>query len=111
MWFEGSRLDSIRHECKHQDDIKRWGWTEFEEDTYGKQSLRDVHNHLKLDMVYLKEGDDWVLQVNGTAIREERVPRNVSIVVYLSVNGRNGTLSLPVMSGKEKSMVCCYISC
>ena len=111
MWFEGSRLDSIRHECKHQDDIKRWGWTEFEEDAYGKQSLRDVHNHLKLDMVYLKEGDDWVLQVNGTALREEKVPRNVSIVVYLSVNGNNGTLSLPVLSGKEKSMVCRFVSC
>lgn len=105
MWFEGSRLDSIRHECKREDDIRRWGWTEFEEGSYGKQSFRDVHNHVGLSMVYLKDGDDWVLTINGTALKERATPRNVSLLFYLSVNGENATLSLPSFSHKEKLTV------
>ena len=105
MWFEGSRLDSIRHECKREDDIRRWGWTEFEEGSYGKQSVREVHNHVGLSMVYLKDGDDWVLTINGTALKESSTPRNVSLIFYLSVNGENATLSLPSLSHKEKHTV------
>ena len=105
MWFEGSRLDSIRHECKREDDIRRWGWTEFEEGRYGKQNFRDVHNHVGLNMVYLKEGDDWVLTINGSALKERPTPRNVSLLFYLSVNGDNATLSLPSLSHKEKLTV------
>lgn len=105
MWFEGDRLDSIRHECRHEDDIKRWGWTEFSENRYGKESLKDIHNHVKLDLTYLKEGDDWILQVQGNAIRKEKVPRNVSLVFYVSVSGANGTLLLPELTKMQKKVV------
>ena len=105
MWFEGARLDSIRHECRHEDDIKRWGWKEFSENRYGKESLKDIHNYVKLDLNYLKEGDDWVLEVQGNRLAKERVPRNVSLVFYLSVSGSNGTLSLPTLSKKQAKQV------
>ena len=54
-------------------------------------------------MVYLKDGDDWVLTINGTALKESSTPRNVSLIFYLSVNGENATLSL--LSHKEKHTV------
>ena len=105
MWFEGARLDSIRHECHHEDDIKRWGWTEFSENRYGKESLKDIHNHVKLELTYLKEGDDWILEVHGSRLAKEKVPRNVSLVFYLSVSGSNGTLSLPKLNKKQMRQV------
>ena len=45
---------------------------------------------------------DWVLTINGTALKESSTPRNVSLIFYLSVNGENATLSLPSLSHKEK---------
>ena len=105
MWFEGSRLNSVRHECKHEDDIKRWGWKEFNPGSYGKQQLVDIHNFVKMDMVYLQQQNDWVLQINGTQIKQGNRPRNISMIVYYGVSGKNGKLQYPSLSRIEKKQV------
>lgn len=105
MWFEGSRLNSVRHECKHEDDIKRWGWKEFNPGSYGKQQLVDIHNFIKMDMIYLQQQNDWVLQINGTQTKQGTRPRNLSMIVYYGVSGKNGKLQYPSLSRIEKKQV------
>lgn len=101
MWFEGSRLDSVRHDCKHEDGIKRWGWTEFDPQGYGKQKLVDVYNFVKLDMNYMKDGHDWVLQIDGNPIKKKKV-HNITVVFYYGVNGM---IKAPTISKREKKTV------
>ena len=105
MWFEGSRLDSVRHDCKHEDDIKRWGWKEFNANGYGNQKLVDVHNYVKLDMNYMQKGNDWVLQIEGAPLKKNAPARNVSMIFYYGVNGKDGKIEGPSISNSEKQQV------
>lgn len=105
MWFEGSRLDSVRHDCKHEDDIQRWGWTEFDPSGYGKQKLIDIHNFVNLEMNYMKKDNDWVLHIEGKPVGKNTLARNVSMIFYFGVNGNNHNLDTPSLSKKEKQYV------
>ena len=100
MWFEGSRLDSVRHECKREDDIRNWIWTEYDGSGYGKQRLTDVHNFLKLNMRFLKEGDDWMLEIAGSPLKNNKVQRNVTLIFYLGVDGNSSKIQVPSVSAK-----------
>lgn len=100
MWFEGTRLDSVRHECKREDDIRNWIWTEFDGDTYGKQRLTDVHNFVRLSMRYLKEGDNWIAEITGNSIKKSKAQRNITLIFYLGVTGDNSYIQLPKIHSK-----------
>ena len=100
MWFEGTRLDSVRHECKREDDIRNWVWNEFDGDGYGKQRLTDVHNFVRLNLRYLKEGDDWIAEITGSPLRKNKVHRNVTFIFYLGVAGEKGFIQVPKIHSK-----------
>ena len=100
MWFEGTRLDSVRHECKREDDIRNWVWNEFDGDGYGKQRLTDVHNFVRLNLRYLKEGDDWISEITGSPLKKNKVHRNVTFIFYLGVAGEKGFIQVPKIHSK-----------
>lgn len=104
MWFEGSRLDSVRHECKREDDIRNWIWTEYDGSGYGKQRLTDVHNFLKLNMRFLKEEDDWMLEIAGSPLKNNKVQRNVTLIFYLGVDGNSSKIQTPSINAKTVSV-------
>ena len=101
MWFEGTRLDSVRHECKREDDIRNWVWNEFDGDWYGKQRLTDVHNFVRLNLRYLKEGDDWIAEITGSPLKKNKVHRNVTFIFYLGVAGEKGFIQVPKIHSKR----------
>ena len=100
MWFEGSRLDSVRHECKREDDIRNWIWNEYDGDGYGKQRLTDVHNYVRLNFRYLKEGDNWIAEITGKPLKKSKVQRNVTLIVYLGVSGEKSSIRVPTINSK-----------
>ena len=104
MWFEGSRLDSVRHECKREDDIRNWILTEYDGSGYGKQRLTDVHNFLKLNMRFLKEEDDWMLEIAGSPLKNNKVQRNVTLIFYLGVDGNSSKIQTPSINAKTVSV-------
>ena len=101
MWFEGTRLDSVRHECKREDDIRNWIWNEFDGDGYGKQRLTDVHNYVRLNLRYLKEGDDWIAEITGNPLKKSKVQRNVTLIFYLGVAGEKSYIQVPTIHSKR----------
>ncbi|CBK20261.2 uncharacterized protein [Blastocystis hominis] len=103
MWFEGTRLDSVRHECKREDDIRNWIWNEFDGDGYGKQRLTDVHNYVRLNLRYLKEGDDWIAEITGNPLKKSKVQRNVTLIFYLGVAGEKSYIQVPTIHSKRGS--------
>lgn len=98
-------MNSVRHECKHEDDIKRWGWTEFDTQGYGKQKLVDVHNFVKLDMDYLQQDNNWVLQIEGTPAKKGKQVHNVTMIFYYGVSGNESKIQPPSLSKKEQQQV------
>ena len=110
MWFEGSRLDSVRHECKHEDDIKKWGWSEFDAKGYGKQRLVDIHNFVQLDMDYVQKNNDWMIRINGSSVKKGKSKHAISLIFYYGVSGKEGSIEYPSLSKREKQQVFVFVS-
>lgn len=105
MWFEGSRLDSVRHDCRREDDIKRWGWKEFDRGSFGTQTLTDVHNYVKLDMDYIQDGDKWTARIRGKETKAGPKKHNVTLIFYYGVSGPQSSISYPSISKSQRQAV------
>lgn len=105
MWFEGSRLDSVRHDCRREDDIKRWGWKEFDRGSFGTQTLTDVHNYVKLEMDYVQDGDKWTVRIRGKETKDGPKKHNVTLIFYYGVSGPQSSISYPSISKSQRQIV------
>ncbi|KAK2628725.1 hypothetical protein QTJ16_001828 [Diplocarpon rosae] len=96
MW---SRVDNyrdvqshFRHTCEQGDDMKGYGWEEFDARTGGQQTIYDQGNGIDIETKFVKipggsNGGGWAVRVKGT-IREDSPPDLKSTIVwYASLEG------------------------
>lgn len=81
MWWDhmrgpGAALQSLRHEARHEDGMKRFGWTEHDGRSYGRQEVED--GDLRVDMSFAKRwpgdsgpGGDWAVRVAADRLESE----------------------------------------
>eukprot|EP00929_Paragymnodinium_shiwhaense_P076182 TRINITY_DN39117_c0_g1_i1.p1 TRINITY_DN39117_c0_g1~~TRINITY_DN39117_c0_g1_i1.p1 ORF type:complete len:855 (-),score=143.72 TRINITY_DN39117_c0_g1_i1:43-2607(-) len=76
MWTsvskDGARIDStkLRHTCEESESREGlvFGYSKHDGSTYGKQTIKDPQNSLKLDTSFVKlDGKSWAMRVAGQA--------------------------------------------
>ncbi|XMA12151.1 hypothetical protein WAI453_004942 [Rhynchosporium graminicola] len=102
MW---SRVDNyqdvqnnFRHTCEQGDDMKGYGWDQFDARTGGQQNIYDEGNGINIRTQFVKipggsNGGSWAVRVRGT-VREGAPPDLKSTVVWY--NSLEGLGSLEV---------------
>lgn len=118
-------LESLRHTCKDEHLMERWGWTSFIPGQYGKQQISDSTNNVVCAMYsssirwfqrvlrpqmlntswVMRDGGDWALRVEGSSLTEEEA-QHVSLFFYVSTS--DGTIRLGDTGETQQSLVCVH---
>ena len=76
MWFKPSNPEGVyqlRHEACYRDDMTKYGWTQHNGESYGRQEMIDAGNQVDLTVRWVKpeldsDPNHWVLRIEGEAI-------------------------------------------
>ena len=87
LWHgPGRRLADARSECKQEDKIKKYGWTQHDGRRYGRQVIEDEMQEVKLVTEYVREekkekGEDvltyWATRIQVTPTTKQGAEKNV----------------------------------
>ncbi|KAI9981778.1 hypothetical protein PInf_009548 [Phytophthora infestans] len=108
LW--GSQLEDvsqIRHQCRQEDRLQRYGWLQHDGTNYGLQKVEDQFNRLELSTSYARvqtpDIQGWAARVQAGPVtpKDERLRRRqvqnnkVSLFFYVDLGCGDESLELP----------------
>ncbi|RKF60969.1 putative mannosyl-oligosaccharide glucosidase [Erysiphe neolycopersici] len=102
MWARvedfASVQDRFRHTCEQSDEIRGYGWDEFDARKGGVQNIYDEGNGIDISTKFVKipggsNGDDWVVRIQGTLRKESPADMKSTVVFYAALEGE-GSLAV-----------------
>ncbi|KUJ11600.1 glycoside hydrolase family 63 protein [Mollisia scopiformis] len=96
MW---SRVDNFqdvqnnfRHTCEQGDNMRGYGWDEYDARLGGKQTIYDEGNGIDITTTFVKipggsNGGSWATRVRGTARKDAPPDLKTTILFYASLEG------------------------
>ncbi|CAH0487051.1 unnamed protein product [Peronospora farinosa] len=99
-------VSQIRHECRQEDNLQRYGWVEHDGTHYGVQKIEDQFNRLELQTSYVRfltnEIQGWGVRVQVSPLlprdemyqRHLQVRNKVSVFFYVDLSCGDETLAL-----------------
>ncbi|KAK6349811.1 Processing alpha glucosidase I [Orbilia brochopaga] len=90
---------SFRHTCEQGDNMKGYGWVEYDARTGGKQVIHDQGNKLDIEIDLVKvpgarNGGNWGARVKGKLRPEAVKAVRTSVVFYATTEDPEGSISL-----------------
>lgn len=101
-WFganDYSQIRQVRHQCVIEDEMGKFGWTEYDPRLGGKGVIEDKNLGLTMNIRLVKGGggENWALNIHG----EPENPKAINtLMLYTGVEGENDVMMLKT---KKKS--------
>ncbi|CAI5741675.1 unnamed protein product [Hyaloperonospora brassicae] len=103
-----SHLDDVsqlRHDCRQEDHLQRYGWLEHDGSSYGRQTVEDQFNRLHVSTSYVRVQTEavqgWGVRVDAAPLtprdeklRRRQVPRHNTVSLFFYVDLSCGDESL-----------------
>ncbi|TVY57315.1 putative mannosyl-oligosaccharide glucosidase [Lachnellula suecica] len=96
MWAKVDNYQDVqnnfRHTCEQGDDIKGYGWDEYDARTGGTQTIHDVANGIDITTMFVKvpggsHGGSWATRVRGVVRKDAPTDLKTSVVFYATLGG------------------------
>lgn len=108
MWLEhypSNRRDvSVRHLCRHEDGLVKYGWTHHDGHSFGIQEI--VERAYTIQTAFIKgsgkNGGSWTAKISGQKTQQLGPPTFV-LMFYLS--SEDGRKLIPVLKGGSKTQI------
>ncbi|TMW67836.1 hypothetical protein Poli38472_007508 [Pythium oligandrum] len=104
-------ISQLRHECRQEDRLQKYGWLQHDGRTYGMQSIEDQFNRVELKTYYqrVNQGqatDGWASRISVLPLepRDERLKRKkvdqtkLSLFYYVDLGCGDETVTHPCRS-------------
>ncbi|CAG8974833.1 hypothetical protein HYALB_00000448 [Hymenoscyphus albidus] len=102
MWSKVDNFQDVqhnfRHTCEQGDDMKGYGWEEFDARAGGQQTIYDERNGIDLSTMFVKtpggsHGGSWATRVRGVVRKGGPPDLKTTVMFYASLEGL-GSLQL-----------------
>jgi len=95
-WFGANdyrQIREVRHQCVIEDDMGKFGWTEYDPRLGGKGVIEDKNLDLTMNIKLVKGGggENWALQIHG--VPKDPMAIN-TLMLYTGVEGKNDVMML-----------------
>ncbi|OWB76626.1 hypothetical protein B5S32_g780 [[Candida] boidinii] len=88
MWFNMDNYNNVqkmRHFCDQNDDMKGFGWTQYDPRIGGRQIIKDKEMHIKIITDFVKtDSGNWALKIKGIPTKKNL---KTSLVFYAGLEG------------------------
>jgi len=104
MWMRQNRkypLKKLRHSCKHEDKLKKYGWIKHDGVNFGVQNISDQGFNLKTQFVKIdggENGGDWSWRVSATT--KSTLPVQLSLFFYAATENQ-GNVDIEKLDAKK----------
>ncbi|KAG9229139.1 glycoside hydrolase family 63 protein [Amylocarpus encephaloides] len=84
--------NNFRHTCEQGDDMKGYGWDEFDARSGGQQTIYDQHNGIDITTMFVKipggnNGGSWAARVRGIARQDAAPDLKTTMIYYATLEG------------------------
>ncbi|KAI6251148.1 putative mannosyl-oligosaccharide glucosidase [Erysiphe necator] len=83
---------NLRHTCEQSDNIRGYGWDEFDARIGGVQNIYDEGNGIDISIKFVKipgggNGGSWTARIQGTLRKDSRSDMKSTVIFYAALEG------------------------